>query len=102
MIDKSRMVHLVFLNPDNTRWYFVRTDRRLDSTTGQWSTWLLADNDPHNSVPMPYEFAERSCRLWSDKPFNLNVRIALDASPTSPFVDPDPKADEALPWPHKN
>ena len=101
MIDKSRKVHLCFLNSYKQRSWFVKTDRRFDRKTGQSTTWPFVSDDPHDSVSITYEYAEISRRLWRDEPFNLNVRIALEPNQSAEFVDPDPKVD-SLPWEHED
>ena len=98
MIDKSRMVHVVFLNPNGSRSYFVKTDRRFDRSTGQSTTWPLVDTDPRNSVSMTYELAQISKRLWSNHPFNLNVRLALEAGPKVEFIDESSAMPSSVPW----
>jgi hypothetical protein len=97
MIDKSRMVHVVFLNPDGKKMWFVKTDRRLDPKTGQALTFPVADDDPRYSVPMTFEYADVSKRLWSNPPFNLNVRLSLAAGPAAEFID-EGSALSSFPW----
>ena len=87
MIDKSRLVHVAFIAPDGRRSWFVRTDRRLDPSTGQSTTWPLVDTEPRNSQTITYEFGEVSKRLWSSPPFSLNVRLTLEAGPNTEFID---------------
>ena len=98
MIDKSRLVHVAFIAPDGRRSWFVRTDRRLDPSTGQSATWPVADTEPRNSVSMTYEFAQVSKRLWSNPPFSLNVRLSLDAGPSAEFIDEGNGLSSAVPW----
>src|SRR5579872_4063432 len=97
-IDKSRLVHVVFVNPNGTKLWFVKTDRRIDPKTGQAFTLPVADDDPHNSVPMTFEFADVSKRLWSNPPFNLNVRLALAAGPIAEFIDDGSPSSPSVSW----
>jgi hypothetical protein len=102
MIDRKRLIHVVFIAPDGSRSYFVRTDRRFDSKTGQSVTWPLVDTEPRNSVSMIYEFAEVSKKLWSGPPFNLTVRLALEAGPNADFVDEGNGSPSSVPWQFKD
>jgi hypothetical protein len=102
MIDKSRLVHVVFVNPDGKKMWFVKTDRRIDPKSGQAFTLPVIDDDPHNSVPMTFEYADVSKRLWSNPPFNLNVRLALAAGPTAEFIDTGDEPSPTGSWEHRD
>jgi hypothetical protein len=95
-LSKTTRVHLVFLNPDGSRVFFVRTDQRLNSKKGVYETWPLANTDPHQSRPMALEMAVVAQSRF--RALGLTVRMALD--PNRDFIDQDTVVTPQGPWPH--
>jgi hypothetical protein len=96
-LSADRLVHVI-IEQNGKRTWFHHTDRRRDDRTGQFHTLPIVDDDPRGSSSMSLAMALVSQRRWRE----LGIECRLCLEPNGPYIDPDPKATEALPWPHKN